>query len=788
MKSVKKGGVKAKSVTVGSVIIAVVMGLTFGAVMPSVLAKTVQPTPQTITSYGQDFDVNYNNITIWLDGTKSSAIVGQELQFYNATGEASGKVTLTGLSENNAGEIKYSDTKGRFSTSGMKTGDYNVTAEPDAVGCNATVVSLGETKMELKLKSGTTTIDEVTQGTQITVKFTSSLDDNDGVILKVIDPNGDTIKVNPDDNTIFGDSDSNQVVNVYYVANMKMETSGWELGTWKFKVCTETDYACGLDKESNEVELEIKSPELKIEAKKTEVVVSEKVKLTVDGGIRDHNISIFVEKGAEHAWFPASINDNPSSLTNGNFTDKIGAEGKMEYVVYFDKIGSYTVTVRDLDSETEYSVDLAVSKKKVTFSMPETCAIGADLVVNGTANTGKTVDIAIDDVIVKVNAAIDNDGAFEAKLATPDTPGTGAEDAIKIKAFIDGVFSLGEDVSGIDDDGSVMVLLVTGSLTADSSVSLVSPGDSFTLSGTALGPKVVDILIVAPKDGGGNGMNPTNSAENGLPRGVIYETATVSGSTNTWSSDIDVHEDADTGMYLAFVLTPGKNQIYDEIETADLLTGIADNYLGGDLSKLGAKTQEQIKDVLLDASTEAAGSDDLMKVVKLNVGKAEVALYSLADVVIGDDLEIAGTSNREGHTIILKVTGPMSLETKFATVTDGKFSATFSTSEALTGGYTVEADDGEGHTDTKTVNIITPVRTETTPTPAPTSTPTTTTSPPVPESTPTAQPQTMEATENSSTSDANSLELPVPGFEAVTVIAALLIVCSVVFVARKRRV
>jgi hypothetical protein len=777
MKSIKKGVVKTKRVPFGLVMFAVTIALAFGAVVSSVSATTV-PATQTITSYGQGFDVYYDNITIWLDGADSTILAGHEIQFYNATGDASGKATLTGVSGDAEDDVKTSGSDGRLETT-LKTGKYEVRGE--APGCTVSNISVSSVDLELKLKRGTTTVSSIPQNTSVTVKFTG-LDDqeHDGVTLEVRDPSENIMKVNPADGTVF------DKVNVSHITELGINTAGWELGTYTFTVSTEKEYARGLEEDSNEVELEIVSSELKIKAKKDEIVELENVKLTVTG-VPDLDISIVVERNADHAIFSASINDNPASTKIGTFNDTIDADGEMEYVVYFDKIGSYTVKVKDLEGNTEDYVDIAVSKKKVTFSMPETCAIGADLVISGTANTGKTVDIAIDDVIVKVDTAIDNDGAFEAKLATPDTPGTGTEDAIKIKAFIDGAFSLGEDVSEIDDDGSVMVLMITGSLTADSSISLVSPGDSFTLSGTALGLKVVNILIVAPNGGSGNGMDPTNSDENGLPSGVIYEPATVSSSTNTWSIDIDVQDDADTGTYLAFVLTPGKNLIYDEIETDDLLTGIADKYLDGDLKKLGMKMQEQIKDILLDATTEAAGSDDLMKEVKLNVGRAEVALYSLADVVIGDDLEIAGASNREGHTIILKMTGPISLGTKFATVTDGKFNATVSTSEALTGEYTIEADDGEGHTDTKTVNIITLVRTEATPTPVPTSIPMTTTPPPVPESTPTAaQPQTTEA-ENTSESADSSLELPVPGFEAITVIASLLIVYSLVFVTRKRR-
>lgn len=781
MKGIKKGPSQVEKVTCRFLALAVITVLAFGIAVPPLSATTI-PGTQVIESQGELFTVNYDNITIKLDGLEdSNVLVGQVVQFYNRNGTAlEEEVTLAGFEGDADGE-RYSSSGGRFNTAGKETGDYNVTGE----GCNATVIHLGSTDMDLKLKKGTTTISSIPQGTPITVKFTSSLDPHDGVTLKATYPNGDTMKVNPVDNTVFGDSDNHKPVNVSHVTDLEINTAGWELGTYKFKVCTMKEYAQGQEKDSNEVELEIVSPELKIKAAKTEVVAIERVKLTVTG-VPGHHISISVGRGAEHATFPANINNNPPQDTTGNFTDKIDDDGKREYAVYFDKIGSYTVKVNDSDSATEDFVDMGVSQKKVMFTMPKTCAIGANLMINGTANTGKTVDIAIDDVIVKVGVPIDTKGKFAVKLPTPDTPGTGTEDAITIKAFIDPKvdFSLGDDASGVEDDGSAMVLMVTGDLTADSSVSLVSPSDSFTLRGTAPGSKVVDILIVAPNGGSGHGMNPTNSEENGLPSGIIYEMASVCSGTDTWSIDIDVDEDADTGTYLAFVLTPGKNQEYDEIKKDDLLDGIADKYLGGDLNTSAAKTQEQINAILLDATTEAAGSDDYMKLVKIKVGKAELALYSPADVAIGDNLTISGASNREGHTIIVKVKGPIDLGTKFVKVEDEKFKATFSTIEALTGEYTIDADDGEGHTDTTTVNVIMPLRTE--PTPAPTNTPASTPSQPIPELAPTTQPSETQP-ENSSASAANSLDLPVPGFEAVLVISALLTVYFLVVAGGKRR-
>ncbi|RZN37481.1 MAG: hypothetical protein EFT35_06150 [Methanophagales archaeon ANME-1-THS] len=779
MKDVKKGVLKKEVVTQRMVVTAVVIAFAFATLIAPV-AASVKPATQTITSYGQDFTVNYDNITIRLDGNKSSVIVGQVIQFYNATGNASGKVTLTGISTGITGEIRYSDASGRIDTSGMKTGDYNATGEP-GTGCNETTISIGETAMELKLKKGTTTVTSIPQGTRITVKFTSSLDPNDGVTLKVTDPGGNIMRTNPADGTVF------DKVNVSHVTDLEINTAGWELGTYKFQISTEDEYARGLRKESDEVKLEIVSPELKLKAAKTELVVSEKVKLTVTG-VSDRNISINVTKGGEYAYFEGGISDNPASTQIGNFPDRIDADGKREYVVYFvERIGTYTVKVRDLDSAVEDSVDISVSKKKVTFTMPNTCMIGADLVVNGTANTGKTVDIAIENRIVKVDVAIDTKGKFEVKLPTPATAGTSVEGAIKIKAFIDGNFSLEQDVRDEEDDGSFMVLMTTGTLTAESSTTLVPPGDSFTLSGIAPG-KTVDVFIAGPKGGGGRGMNTANSDVYGLPHGIIYEAESVS-SDFTWSVEIDVQEDADTGTYLVFVLSPGRNGIYDGIGDDDLLNGLKTKYFGGDLSRLAGKTQEQINATLWDATIGTAGSDDYMKKITIKVGTAEVKLYSLADIDIGSDLLVTGTSNREGHSIIVKVKGPVDLGTKFATVENGKFKAMFSTSEALTGEYTIEADDGEGHMAITTVNIITPVRTLASPTPAPTNSSVSTIPHEVPESTPTIQSPTMQPPtiqpENSSAS--TLLQLPVPGFEVVLVIIAVLTVYLLVCRTGKRK-
>jgi hypothetical protein len=764
----RKKTVQHKGVTARLGVIAVLMAVTLGAAVPLLSATTITGT-QTITSQGELFEVNYDNLTIWLDGKETSNILqGQVIQFYNASGDPAGTVTLTGISGDAEDHEQFSDSNGELDTDlkSLKAGTYIATCSE---GCDNTTITVEEPYLRMELKRNGKTIKSIPAGSSFNFSLSTNLDPYDGVHLVISDPSNNAKKAN-NDGTVFDDEDG---VNVNHLIDLKIDTAGWELGTYTFQVHTEEEYARGLDAESSEKELEIVSGELKIEAQKTEVVELENTRLTVTG-VPDLHIDLFVERNGEHAIFPASRNDNPSSITYGGFPDTISADGEMVYLVYFDRTGSYTVKVQDRNSDAEDYFDIAVSKKKVTFTTPETCAIGSDLIINGTANTGNTLDIAIDDIIVKVGVAIDSAGKFEVKLRTPETHGTGTEDVIKIRGFIDGNFSEDEGVSDISDDGSTIVLMVSGDLTAESSVALVPPGDSFTLSGTAQGTKVVDILIVGPDGGSGHGMNPTNSEENGLPSGIIYEAASVSSSTSTWTIDLEVDKDADTGQYLAFVLTPGKNQEYDGIGTDDLLQGIAADYFGGELSRLGTKTQEQIKAILLDATTGAPGTDDFMKTLKVTVGKAELMLYSLDDVVIGENLTVHGASNRVGQTIIITVAGPLKLGTQFVTVTDGTFTATFSTLEALTGDYTVEANDGEGHTDTKKVKIVVPTRTyeSSSTTPAPTSESTTTMPSPAPGiesgTTPTVEPESSE---------------PIPGFEALAVVLVIVIIS----LARKRR-
>ena len=762
---------KVKNVKLVAVLLAALVLAALAVPVPT--SAFVVLATQIKTSYGQNFIVNYDNITVCLNGTPSSVILGQDVQFYNATGNSSGRVTLVGISDNNKGETRFSNSTGWLDTRGMRTGDYNATCER---GCNPTVIHLGTAEIILELKKGTSTISSVPQGTLFTIKLTTSLDPNDGVSLKVKDPNGDTLKKNPADGTVFSG------VNVSHVKDLDINTSGWELGTYTFQVSTSESKARGLSLKSEEKTLKIIKRAIEIKAAKTTVAEDDVVKLTVTG-VPDHSITVSVVTGGQYALFPGGVNNNPKNDTVGTFNHSISNSGKRTYTVKFTKTGSYTVKVRDNDSGDEDTVDISVVKQKVTFYMPDTCVIGDDLVINGTATAGDTVDIAIDDIIVKTDIVIDENGNFKEELPTPDTHGTGVPDDIEIEAFIDTDYEVGQRVADFNDDGSITVTMVSGGLTVQSSSQVAALGDSFILSGAAPGSDAVDILVVAPRGGGGKGIDTSNSALYGLPSGITYETASTSGEGDSFSIEIDVQRNADSGTYLVFVLSPGNDGVYGSLGTGDLLDGLEATYAGGDLSNLAAKTQEQIGAIITDATIGAAGSDDFMKMLQIKIGERMVRLDPVADVEIGSDLVITGISNREGRSINVKVTGPSDLGRKSVPVTNGTFTVTFNTSGALPGEYMIEVDDRDGHTDTKSVNITAEIKTIATPTPTVAVTATVT---PTPTPTPTLKAQ-IPTPATTTDSASNPTPTPrIPGFETIFAIVGMVAI-SYILLRRSER-
>lgn len=231
-------------------------------------------------------------------------------------------------------------------------------------------------------------------------------------------------------------------------------------------------------------------------------------------------------------------------------------------------------------------VVINASKGKIIFDMPLTFVIGENLAINGTANTGNSVDIAMDDIIKAVDIPIEN-GTFYTEIST-----VGYTGSYKIEGFIDGNYSVGEDVSGKESDGSTVIRLIAPSLTVNISTNILQPGETLLINGTATGTDHVDIITISPKGGCGAGL----------------------------------YEKSYPGV-------PGRDGYYgnwysEGVNTSDKrIKQIIDDYYGGDASRLRSKTQEQILAILQDATIDMVGSDDLACVMELTVGRPGYNFY-----------------------------------------------------------------------------------------------------------------------------------------------------------------
>jgi hypothetical protein len=70
---------------------------------------------------------------------------------------------------------------------------------------------------------------------------------------------------------------------------------------------------------------------------------------------------------------------------------------------------------------------------EVTLVLPDTCVIGTDLLIKGTATGGDTIDIAIGNIMAAVDIPIDKNGRFSKKI-TLDVETM----VIVIKAYVNG--------------------------------------------------------------------------------------------------------------------------------------------------------------------------------------------------------------------------------------------------------------------------------------------------------------------------------------------------------------
>ena len=455
--------------------------------------------------------------------------------------------------------------------------------------------------------------------------------------------------------------------------------------------------------------------EIAIEASTTSAVELEMVTLTVTGVAGDL-INVKATPCA-NANFMRGLYDTPVTLIkNCEFNDWIDTDGKRKYAVEFTDTGTYTIRVTVIGPAGnprigDYDmVDISVSEREVTFDMPALAVVGDRITIKGTATSGTFVSVYIDDVLYRqLEDLVIDDGEFS-KEVTTTTVGMTQLGSVRLKAWIDCECHVPTGQPSTTDkpprspDGSETMFMAEPWLTAGLSPDSVDQDDEFTVEGTAPGSRQVTILCVSPKGGGGKSL-----LDKGVT-GVALTKASVSMVDNTFTKKFWVQEDADSGVYYIIVLSPGMDGEWDMTGQSDLVRALDERYRIPSLTSgiIHTKTQEDVVEILEDL-TQCAGSDDLMRILTLKVGWIEtLTVNPVADVVVGEPLEVTGNSSRKDGSIIwITVKKPYyEIAPVAVIVKDNTFSATFDTTGAQPGTYIAKANDGYGYAAMASVNIL----------------------------------------------------------------------------------
>lgn len=391
----------------------------------------------------------------------------------------------------------------------------------------------------------------------------------------------------------------------------------------------------------------------------------------------------------------------------------------------------------------------------VTFNTTTTVCIGEFLTIKGSVNTTGTVDITIEDTLYPIlnDIPIKNKN-FSKKI-----------DTSKYSEFQKGYITLKAYVNRTSPDniepnercdGLTAIIVTNGSLTAKTSTTIVSPGSDFTISGTAKGSKTVDILIISPDGNHGECIDPTATTIDST--NIYYKSPIVSNDDNKYSVKVTTGDDIDTGSYLIIVLAKGDDNKYGNTHNnlSDALSGYSFSH----------KLQDQLLAMIKDATYGAVASDDFYWIGHIRVASEAVVLDNVPDVEVGDPLKITGTSSKkDGYSVLIMVIGQTMFPPQTAKILNNRFNTTFNTTDVKIGDYIIEADDGDGHTDKTTMNII--PKSVITPTPTPVEEPTP--SPTVVKPTPTVDKPEPKP------SPIPTLRV-IPGFEVLVTVLSLLVV------------
>ena len=774
-----------------------IIGIAMAAIM--VASVIVAMVPSTVAIRGTLGEINPGDVVYRTDDSSErelnvTAIIPTSGVFYGITGsDAEGEIMT--VDDSSCFSVPVTAKLGLYNASGPEEGnDIDlIVAKAEIIG-SVFINDFGDS-----IVGGSVPV-----GTEIQIRASPTF----GGILKEANTNNSgniTIELTPPesvtrDMTVLANASD---IDVTLTQWDELNTTGWKTGTATVKIKSVKSDCNGLDVSSAVYEFTVISEKLTITAEKDDVGKGERVILTISGTpstwyyFAIENVANMTEPKVEDTtsvWPVAGESNDADKPCAAWVKTKAGGTREVEvsttgaddrtytmHVYYgFDDITwaapNKTKTFKPADAKAKNPEDyddvkVKVREADVTFDIPTTAIIGEDVTIKGTVTAGDKVDILIEDGKLVEDRwddePVDGNDEFEVKWSTDEKmTGTYSID-VYIDCDLDAESESDvDDVADLDEDGRTTIRLVEPGLTAEQLRNVVAEGDDYTIEGTATGVDTVDIVLIGPK----GFMADAYSVIDGL---LITSTSVTD---NEFSEDLRMTDGLDTGQWMAVVLFPGRDGKYgsgDDGITAGNLADGAETYLS-----LKGKTRDQIIAILTDYTIEQAGSDDDLKVFTFKVESGYIDLNPVETVAIGEPLNLTGVTNREPETLITistfaKPAGATDLpavlaEVEWSTKDEGVFSGTIDTTDAVPGTYTLEADDGDGNTDSITVEIVEEIVPIATPTPAPTAEPTEAPAVPTPE--PTAEPTPTPEE---------------PGFEAVFAIAGLLSIAYLVL--RKRK-
>ena len=343
--------------------------------------------------------------------------------------------------------------------------------------------------------------------------------------------------------------------------------------------------------------------------------------------------------------------------------------------------GKHKVTVEVCGTTEKVTKYVTVKEGEASLEkVPDDATVGDIVHIEGSSDFGDFTVFLVDNVF-KGEARISDD-EFEWDW---DTSGE-HEGSREIEVFILGEhapFSTGENISedwqreeGVDASAFICLLPPMLSMTVPEHA---AAGDDVVINGEATGTDNVYIIVIS------------ENCDIVFPPGGIARATPVEGGE--WEKNLD---ELELGIYAVISLHKGKDGTTAAIKEGEWAAG-------------GEGMTMEKRVAILMAAINSAGSDDLACSDYIEVELPYVELNPVECIEIGEDLVVTGTTNRrEGYPIIITVKGPMELPAKTSFVTEGKFKATFDTTDVPAGTYIIKANDGDGHTDTTTVEILPP--------------------------------------------------------------------------------